>query len=254
MNLLILYPNFCFRGVIYDFPEGSQLKKHSNLYSGSRQLIFKKENADTSIRFRFDLTGLSSQDRNLNYIYCGGLNLITSYGEVSCTIKGADNSGITTNVNTQSPSNVETSDLYGRKNEDYVYVLSNSVFRDFWEITFSTLANHNFYLRKLFVGNAFYFGVEPDAPASFSSFFNINARLNVRTFQLRWTGVNNDKLAEFMTLIIQYHQVNPIVLYAKDWDGVLNNEKLLYCMINDYSIERSVFNNNTIQLNLTEMI
>lgn len=254
MNLVILYPHYFFKGQVYGFSSGQVGHTHKNLYSGSRQIYFKRATSSTSITFQTNITTIKAEQRAGQYLYLAGLNLLTSVDDVSISVRGADDSAFTTNVYTESVSGISSSDLIGRHAEDYVLELDGDKYRDYWEMAISTSTSHIMKLRKAYLGQWFYFGVEPDAPASFSGDVISSYRENRKTFSLKWKGVTNDNLRLFIDNILNYYQFNPVVLYARDWTGVLNNEKVLHCKINEYSLERNTHNNNTVSLVFEEII
>lgn len=254
MNLVILYPHYFFKGQIYSFTSGQLNYGYKNLVSGSRQIYYKRSTPSTSITFQANVTTINADQRAAQYIYLAGLNLMTSIASVNVAIRGADNSTFTTNVYTGSASGITSANLIGRNSEDYILELSGTHYRDFWELGISTGTSNDMRLRKAYLGQWFYFGVEPDAPASFRANTSSFYRLAAKQFSLQWKGVTNENLRLFIDNILNYYQFNPVVLYARNWTGVLNNERVLHCKINEYSLERVSHNNNKVSLVFEEII
>jgi hypothetical protein len=251
MNLVFLYPSFYFKGEPFSLPTGLSGFSAKSVITGSRQLYFKKETASTTVSFKTDVRTLSASERQAQYLYIAGLNLVTSNDDVDIDVIGADDSAFSVNAVTESASAVNSSDLVGRKNEDYILELDGN-FKDYWQVLL-TSSSMQFELRKIMLGQWFYFGVEPDAPASLMVDIE-NYRRHVRVLELRWKGVSNEVLEDFTTKILQHQQYNPVVLYARDWSGVLNGETVFHCQIESFEIERIVHNSNQIAIRFKEIL
>ena len=252
MNLVILYPHFFFRGEPFSLPSAATGSSAKNVITGSRQLIFKKETASTTVAFKTAVGALAGSERQAQYLYVAGVNLVTNHYSPYIDIIGADDSAFSVNAVTETISALTTGDLIGRNNEDYIFELAGN-FKDYWQVLFTTADVLQYEIRKIFLGQWFYFGVEPDAPASFDVDIS-DLRRHIRTLELTWKGVTNEVLEEFTTRILAYQQFNPVVLYAKDWSGILNGETVFHCQIEDFDIKRIVHNSNEISLRFKEII
>ena len=252
MNLVFLYPHYFFNGSPYGLPTAASGYSNRNIVSGSRQSTFKAASAATTLSFKADIRSISPVERKPDYLYIGGLNLITAQSSPTIDVKGSDDSATTSNVVTDTDAGIVKADLIGKNQDDYILELSNADYKDYWQVLFTTDSiQHE--IRKLFLGQFFYFGVEPDAPAVFSMPIR-SGRRHVREFELRWRHVTNETVAKFTAKILQHREYNPIVLYARDWQGVLNGEKVIYCEIDNYAIERELHNHNKITLRFKEVI
>lgn len=252
MNLVILYPHFFFRGEPFSLPTAATGHSAKNVITGSRQLVFKKETASTTVAFKTAVGALAGSERQAQYLYVAGLNLVTPHFSPYIDVIGADDSSFSVNAVTETASALTIADCIGRNNEDYILELDGN-FKDYWQVLFTVAGNLQYELRKIFLGQWFYFGVEPDAPASFEVDIS-DFRRHVRTLELTWKGVSNESLKEFTTRILAYHQFNPIVLYARDWDGVLNGETILHCQIESFDLKRRLHDNNEVSIRFKEII
>lgn len=252
MNLVILYPHFFFRGEPFSLPTAATGYSAKNVITGSRQLIFKKETASTTVSFKTHVGALRGEERQGQYLYLAGVNLVTNHFSPYIDIIGADDSSFSVNDVTETISALTTGDLIGRKNEDYIFELDGN-FKDYWQVLFTCAGALQYEIRKIFLGQWFYFGVEPDAPASFDVDIS-DFRRHVRTLELTWKGVSNEVLKQFTTRILAYYQFNPVVLYARDWDGILNGETIFHCQIESFDVKRVLHDNNEVSVRFKEII
>ena len=253
MNLVFLYPQYFFNGSPYVMPTATSGYSERNLVSGSRQLTFKQSTATTTLSLKTDVRSLRASERKPDYLYLAGLNLVTSHFSPTIDVKGSLDSATTSSVVTDTASAVTKGDLVGKNQEDYIFELPNADYRDYWQVLFTTAGAISFELRKVFLGQFFYFGVEPDAPAVFNLGMAAG-RKSIRTFDLRWSHVSNEQTALFTEKILRHREYNPIVLYTRDWTGVLNGERVIHCEVDSYTIERAIHNQNKITLKFKEVI
>lgn len=252
MNLVFLHPSFMFAGEPYSMPTPATGYSAANIITGSRQLRYKHGSSATTLTFKTSVKTLNADERQGQYIYVAGMKLLASSQNVDIEVKGADDSAISTNVTTETITGIAKTALVGAASDDYVSLLAGN-FKDYWQIKFTTAAAQVHELRKLYIGQYFYFGQEPDAPATIGTSIG-DGRRHVRIFDLSWSGVTIDKLALFNKRIMQHRHYNPIVLYATSWNGVLNGETVVYCMIDDMQIEIKKNGYRNVKLRFIEII
>lgn len=252
MNLVLLYPHFYFKGEPYSLPTPATGFTNRSLFGGSRQLTFKASASTTTLSIKTSVKTLPASQRQGQYLYVSGLNLVTSYYSPYIDVKGADNSGISTNVVTDTAVALTKANLVGANSDDFIMELTGA-YKDYWEVLFTCAGAINYQLRKLMLGQFFYFGVEPSAPVSIMPVME-DGRRYVRYIDLRWEGVTNETMKLFFTNILAHREYNPVVLYARSWDGILKGEKLIYCEIDSYNLERISHDNNLISIRFKETI
>jgi hypothetical protein len=79
-------------------------------------------------------------------------------------------------------------------------------------------------------------------------------RRHLRAFSLQWYGLSNAKLKEFTDKILVHRRYNPVILYARDWDGLLNNERLVHAQITSFELTRIKHDFNRIKVEFMEVI
>ena len=248
----MLYPHFLFRGEPYSLPTPASGYSASNVITGSRQLRYKHGSSSTTLTFKTGLLAINGAERQAEYIYLAGLNLVTQRQAVDIEVKGADDSAISVNVTTESVTGVTTSNLIGPRADDYVLPLAGN-FKDYWQVKLTCASALTFELRKIFLGQYFDFGVDPDAPLR-TDFGMLSTRRYAKVFDITWKGVTNEKLAFFSEKILKHRQYNPIVLYTKSWHGALSGQKAIYAMVDDFKIDRPRHDYNNVTIKFNEMI
>lgn len=256
MNLVVLYPHYLFFGDGYDFPTGATGYGSVNVVNASMQLTYKKATAGSSSDWSADLNLVAADDRSPDYIYCAGLNLsIAKGGQMNVILQGSTASDFSASTQTTTVNNVNLSNLVGRNSDDYVLEAVTNDARRYWRgriVCGTAVSNFQHELRKMYFGQWWYPGVEPDAPFRMSDL--PGDRMNRRRLNLRWRGVTNDKLYILTERIIKHRRYNPVVLYTREWHSILNGERTFRCEVTNFSFSRSVHNLNDVEVEFTEII
>lgn len=256
MNLVVLYPHYLFFGEGYSFSTGATGYEAKNAVTASMQLRFKQSAAASGADWNADLDLVDADDRSPDYLYCAGLNLsIAKGGLVNVILQGSTASNFSASTQTTTASDVGLDDLVGRNNEDYVLEAVTNDARRYWRGRFTNgtgTSNFAYELRKMFFGQWWYPGVEPDVPFRLSML--PGDRLNRRRINLRWRGVSNANLYIFTDRIVKHRRYNPVVLYTREWHSILNGERVLRCELTNFSFSPSVAGLNNIDAEFTEII
>lgn len=251
-NLVFLHPSFMFSGEPYSMPTPATGYSAANVITGSRQLRYKHGSSTTTLTFKTSVKTLYGDERQAQYIYVAGMKLMNATQNVDIEVKGADDSAISTNVSTETLSGIAKTALVGAASDDYVSALAGN-YRDYWQVKFTVAAAQAHELRKLYIGQYFYFGQEPDTPATIGTKIG-DGRRQLRTFDLSWSGVTDDAFNLFNRRIMQYRHFNPIVLWAQSWGGVIDGETVVHCMIDDMQIEFKKNGYRNVKLRFLEII
>jgi hypothetical protein len=252
MNLNILYPDFLFFGEPYSLPTAATGYSFSNLITGSRQLRYKHGSSTTTLTIKTDARTINGAYRQAEYLYVAGMNLLCNRQNCDIEVKGADDSAISVNVTTETATGISKSSLFGKLQEDYILNLAGN-YRDYWQVKFTVASAQVHQLRKVYIGKLFDFGVEPDAPLTIN--YNMEYKRQViREIDMNFMGVNNEKVQFFMDRIYKHRQYNPVVLYSKDNNSILNEEKLFHCSIEDLEITPIRHDFNLVKIKFVELI
>lgn len=257
MNLVFLHPHHLFGGNKQDWSAGETGHSEATVCSGSRATFYRSATASSSISFSTDVSTLDSSEQSADYIYVAGLNLsIAKEGLLSISLWGDDNSDFSTETEACSQTDIALTDLVGRNNEDFILEVDSPFTRQYWKALFEIGTGSSAFqweFRSLCFGQFFYFGVEPSAPASQKLMIDFSREYR-RTFNLTWFGVTNLKLQEFTNKILKHRRYNPVILYARDWDGILNGETLIPCKITSFELTRAKHDFNKIKVEFEEII
>lgn len=256
-NLVILYPHYLFRGNKVAFPTGELDKPSSNVVTGSRSSFYRSASAISSNSFVVDVDALEEAEQIPDYIYIAGLNLsIAKGGLVNVKLVGSDTDDFSSSITPASAVDVDLTDLVGRKNEDYIIETTAPSQRQYWKGVIENgtgTVDFKYEFRKMYFGQWFDPLVEPNAPAV-QKFSPSGSRRHVRSFSLSWRGLSNAKLKEFTDKILIHRRYNPVILYARSWDGILNGETVIHASITNFLLERNRHDFNTIKVDFMEVI
>lgn len=257
MNLVFLHPHYLFGGNKQTWSAGEAGHDETTVCSGSRATFYRSASASSSVSFSTDVSTLDSSERSADYIYIAGLNLsIAKEGLVNISLWGDDNSDFSTQTEACSQVDIALTDLVGRNNEDFVLEVDSPFTRQYWKALFELGTGSSAFqweFRSLCFGQFFYFDVEPSAPASQKVSLDYSREYR-RNFSLTWTGITNLKLQEFVNKILKHRRYNPVILYARTWDGILNGETLIPTKIVNFELTRAVHNFNKIKVEFEEII
>lgn len=257
MNLVILYPHYLFSGDKISFSTGEARHPSSNIVTGSRSTFFRSDANYDNASFIIDTNTLTEAEQTPDYIYIAGLNLsIASGGLVNVKLQGDDDSSFSSAVTACSQNDIALTDLVGRKSEDFILEVDNPAAKRYWKARVENgtgTSDFKYCLRKIYCGQWFYFGTEPDPPAN-QKLEPGNSRRNGRSFSLTWSGVSNATLKTFLNKIYHHRRYNPVVLYARSWDGILNGETVIHAQILSYNLTRTMHDKNTVNVNFMELI
>jgi hypothetical protein len=258
MNLVILYPDFFFRTTL-DTSEAYESTAHParNLITGARQYFYSSDaEYATQVNFITGVSNLAAEERAMQYVYVGGLNLIAAnVGNSAIVVDGAADNTFSTSVYNFSESNIYPEDLYGRAGEDYVVEAPVENERDYWRVYLTTSGAGTVLIqaRTLYAGRWFYWGVEPEAPVN-EYYRQSGGRRDKRTLQIIWKGVSDDALHEFSEKILRHKEYNHVVLYTREWHTILDGERVFPAYITSFSVDRLKTDRNVVTVEFTECI
>ena len=256
-NLVILYPHYLFQGDLLGFPTGETAHPSSNVVTGSRSSFYRASANVSSNTFAIDTDTLEASEQIPDYLYIAGLNLsIAKGGLVDVSLIGSNASDFSSSITPATQADVDLTDLVGRNGEDFIIETTGATDKRYWKGVIENgtgTSDFQYEIRKVYFGQWFHAGVEPDAPAT-QRFSIDGTRRAIRNFSLSWKGLTNVKLKEFTDKILLHRRYNLVVLYARSWDGVLNGETLIHARIINFTLERNRHNFNTIKVDFQEVI
>jgi hypothetical protein len=250
VNLVILYPHYMYYSDIVSAPT------NPNALGGGRSLTFQNGSDVANVNWVADTNNLNASERDAEYLYIAGLNLsIAKGGLVNVRLRGASDTGFTTDVIETSALDVDLNDLIGAKKDDFVFEMESTAQRRYWRARIGVGtggSNFDFELRKVMFGKWFYFGVEPESPVR--QRIEVTPRKNRTGYSIRWKGVTDAKLNFFIDRIYSQRKHNPVVLYERDWNGVLNGDTVKMCQIQSITTRNIVHGLWQVDVNFLEVI
>lgn len=252
MNLAVLYPHYLFFGMGSDFPPSASGYDGKNVVNGSRQLYFKRSSAAALSNWTTDIGPLPTSQRLPDYVYFAGLNLSTiQSNNVKVKLTGASDNTFTSDVIDVVDHNVASlTDA-----EDLIVETTDSEARRYWTVSITKTSGSPDYVqsaRKIYFGQWWHPGAEPDAPVRINYIDSPRKqRLQVR---LSWSGVSDANLMRFFDHIYRYRLVNPVVLYCREWPGLLSGRTLLHCILTDAQIQRGQMQRNVLACTFLELL
>jgi len=259
MNLVILYPDYLFRGDAMTLPSSASGYDAENVITGSRQEFYRASSNVNRSSWPVDCSPLENEERVPDYLYLGGLNLAIAKSDsasMSVYLKGSTDNMFSVSTFEQSEADLTLGDLYGRKPEDYVMEISGASQKRYWRGRIETGGSGSDFkheLRKMYFGQWWYPDCEPDVPKRLTVSLD-GERAQRRTLRLRWRGITNADLFTFTEKILKHRAYNPVVLYTRTWHSILNSERVFHCWITSFEHERSVHNRNNISVEFSEVL
>ena len=201
----------------------------TNLVMGSRSTTADRTANSTSYLPYYSLASGTTSEPDVMVI--ARLDMAFAIGGDSSTtvrIRGASDSGFTSDVVSDSGS-VSESDLVGPESEDYVLDdLTGLAARRYWEGGFHGATSKQYRASKLFIGNKFDFGRNPQLPVALEA---VESKPHGRRSKLRvglsWSGVTAAKAQSFKSLFWDSRRREQFFLYDKS-DNVLDGVRLLH--------------------------
>jgi hypothetical protein len=257
MNLVLLYPDYLYRGDLYANTTAKSGFPATNVITGTRQLYYKSNVAGAGVSFDIDVSALPASERACQYVYVGGFNLaVATIGQASVVCEGASNSAISTAVTAFSLSDRKRDDLYGIAKEDFVIENPTPLERNYWRVSITKGAasgNHIFCVRQIMLGRWWYAGREPDPTLSIKQ-ARIYGRREVRSLNVSWSGVTNNNLEIFTNRIARHSEYSNVVLYTRNNHSILNGERVFNAKLESFTIDRTRHNSNKITCDFLEII
>ncbi len=237
----------------------------------------RKENCRFGLRHYFTkLTGynyplvqfdLGNAPLTANYLAIARADLLprTALSTLELRASNTNNVATATVIFTRA---VNTTTLLGTKSNDYIETFTTTAsYRYWWVIFGDNVTSTVITFSKIFLGNMFDIGIDPDdiqtseknnyADESYSS----GARITGLTceseiiHEIKWKLVSDAKVVEFCQKVLDNrHRNEGVFLYTSTNNAILQNKKLIHCLtLNDFAIESSGFNKNTISASFKEI-
>jgi hypothetical protein len=208
-----------------------------NLFGGNKTDSFRLDSVDSGdLRITFRTPGATC-----NYLYIGGAKQLKYSGVTSLALKAHSSNtyGSATSIHTNS--SFDTTTLYGPHGEDYIATFDTTSSYTYWFANYNSSASSYYTHSKLFFGNAFDPGVDPNQPMQVRrerrGQYNRYAKY---TFTIEWQKMTYAKAIEMKDRFIVSKRYNPIILFTKTYHETLLGCRVVYGRILDITLPQSV--------------
>lgn len=186
------------------------------------------------------------------------LRIIIFSGELSASNRQKVEDMLTTlyvNEPLVAERSLDTLALNGPKEEDLSYNFTETQTYRHWWVQFSAVKPTSYEHSKIFISKPFDFGRDPIWGRKVSLSSNDEWNREPRyVFELKYQDIQDSTTIEFLLRIGNWIDVNPVCLITTIYDEVLNEAKVIHCMIKSYSIEPISYNQSNITIVVEELI
>lgn len=208
----------------------------ANLFVGNRTDVFRlNSNTSSPIRITFDLG--SGFTKSANFFYIGNAGLLKNANVTGIRLVGNSTNNIATGTTVLNISSLSTEPLYGPDGNDLIRKFNTSAAFRYWFVEYITSAPSKIPHAKLFFGNYFDIGLDPNAPASISKIKQGGAqRRPTHEFEFSWEGTAYTKAVQMYLNLYRKKRFNPIILFTDTWHDILLSNRVFFCRVTDMSM------------------
>lgn len=254
-NLLFGYSDIARKGTLTVTPDASTSWPATNVCLGPRRKIYQGGTSLATHRLTWDLG--SSTTRAVDYLYLARANLMWARDStVAVALESSSDNVTWTSRIASSP--IASGDKVGPRTEDYLKTTTQTSAFRYWRLTLNNTGASAILpaFSKAMFGPAFDFARDPDWSRAMQRIvLNRGVREPRYTLQLEYKAITNAKLQSFISEIIEYREVAPVVLFTTStYHELLNSVKALHCLITDFAVTPVNVNNNTLSITLQEQL
>jgi len=209
---------------------------------------------DDIVTIEYDLG--SGNTSSSDYFIVSRADLILAQG-ASFTVKHATSTDDITYTDRESVVGLSSSNLFGTESEDLLITTGGGVSTRYHQFLClrTSVSSFTIDFNKIYFGPAFDFGVDPVYPRRLERVtVNDKDRRSKYVFSLTWRGVTETIRNSFIEKILRYKDINPVFLYTTTYHDVLNEHRLLHCIIKGAIITPIVSGRTDITLDFEELI
>lgn len=253
-NLVLCYPHIPYSGsFLGSTSTGAGGSPRENSIMGERGKHFALASAGTAIQVDIDLgpTTVVQPD----YALVARADLITKRdtGTVTFNLTGSASSSFT------SPETVSqvitTASLMGPRGEDFLLPTSFSGGYRYWRCQVQTTASFAWEISKFYFGNFFDLGRDVAYPETIQRVATYKGSRDPRyTFTFNWEGITDGTIFGLQSTILKYRDVMPVFLYTRNYDYLLDGQKVVHAKIVDHQIKKAQYNTNSLALTFQEVL
>lgn len=200
----------------------------TNLFGGNKTDYFRlNANSASPIIITFDLG--AGNTSTANFLYIGSARLLKNTGITAVRLVGNSTNNIATGTTVLNVTSFNTQTLYGPDEDDFIIKFTTSSAFRYWFVEYTMSAAGKVPHSKLFFGNFFDIGLDPNAPATIARVKQGGAqRRPTYSFDFSWNGVAYAKAVQMYLNFYRKKRFNPIILFSDTWHNVLMDNRVLF--------------------------
>jgi hypothetical protein len=254
-NLLWGYSDIPRKGTLTVVPDANTSFPATNVCLGPRRKIYQGGISLATHRLTWDLG--SSTTRAVDYLYIARANLLWARDStVAVALESSSDNVTWTSRIASSP--IASGDKVGPRTEDYIKTTTQTSAFRYWRLTLNNTGSTTILpaLSKVMFGPAFDFGRDPSwSRALQRTVLNRGVRESRYTLQLEYRAIPNSTLQSFVTEIIEYRDIAPVVLFTTSvYHELLNSAKAMHLLITEFQVLPINVNNSTLVITLEEQL
>jgi hypothetical protein len=224
-----------------------------NLFCGNKTDLFRL-NADSAspITITFDLG--AGVTKSANFLYIGNAGLLKNSKVTAIRLVGSATNSIGAGTTVLNITNFNNQTLYGPESNEFIQSFSTSAAFRYWFIEYTMSGASKIPHAKLFFGNYFDIGLDPNAPATIARIKQGGAqRRPTYSFDFSWIGVSYVKAVQMYLNLYRKRRFTPIIIFTDTWHDILMGNRVLFCRITNMSIPPRVTNYCDVTATFEEM-
>lgn len=207
-----------------------------NLFGGNRTDLFRLD-ADTAspVTISFDLG--SGNDKTANFLYIGNAGLLKNNKVTAVRLVGSATNSIGAGTTVLNVTSFNTQTFRGPEGNDFIQKFTTSSAFRYWFVEYTMSGASKIPHAKLFFGNYFDVGLDPNAPATIARIKQGGAqRRPTYSFDLTWQGVAYSKAVQMYLNFYRKKRYNPIIIFTDTWHDILMDNRVLFGRITTMSM------------------
>lgn len=241
--LYIVYPDVFFKGVPIDL-SGNKRK----VVTGQR----KSSYSENTTAMNFSSSNLTPQQPDICILAQAHYNVVRD-SDPRLIITGANDVGFGADT-VSFEGDYSASDLVGAGSEDYIFEFTSAA-KTCWRARLQTSTQVEQKISKVYLGSKLDLGRQPTAESSVSyDLDSQSAARPLREIKLVYESVSKSRYLALRESVIKYKATNPVFLYAKTNQQVLNGATLIHAMLESVTVRSKMVDRFSFDLLFREII
>lgn len=249
-NLLIGFPDIPASAVEFYPSTTTYPFGYENTIRGPRYTAAKFASG-TNHEIVYGLGGdYTALDNKAQFLILTRADVLQSMSVTTVKLQSDTTSAFGAPTNHVNDTSFSSKQLYGPYSEDTFYTFSLSSAFQWWRIQFTTSSSQALRVCKVYFGQWFDMGKDPEAPIDIEPFHERPTRVvwpsgtqqQDRTtralyrFRVRWEGITDATVQAFNNKINRYKHINQLYLYTDTVHALLGGYRIVHCRISEVEV------------------